>query len=280
MKSNEFVGVDIGGTKMRLVACHNGALHEKRLATGYHCNPETLREGIDAFIQSLPFAPQGVGMAIPGLLKDGGHILMSNVMPGLNGVDAAFFSRGRYPVHFINDVDAATLAEAEHHRKAKVLAVILVGTAVGMGLAIDGKLFTGSAGWACELGFNIMGLHGEPKRLDELVGGNALLKLAGCDGSAFAAKLNAGDAEAQELVAKAGRVFGYAISNVLHLFNPDLLVVGGGTAGYCGFVDKAIETARQVALPSHYKHCTFAAPRDPLRIAALGARAHAKQNTA
>jgi len=267
------VGVDIGGTKMHMLAHHNGRRFERRVPTGRDYTPEALRGALDAFIAELPFAPRSVGMAVPGLVEGDSKIVISNPIPALGGVDAAFFGRGRYAVRFCNDVAAAAMAEAAVHSAARTLLVILIGTYIGMGVCVNGKLLMGSRGWGNDLGFHVINTADGVKRVNDVCGGAAILAAAGCSAEAMQNRLAAGDGEAQAVITQAAKFFGYALSNALHLYNPDVAIIGGGTSYYPGYYETALATAKAWTLPPHWDCCVFARPYDPERIAALGAMA-------
>lgn len=280
MLNSQIVGIDIGGTKMHLLAHHNGQRYEARVPTGRACTPTQLLVAIDEFIATLPFTPRGLGMAVPGLVEGDHTIVMSNPIPALAGVTADFFGRGRYSVRFLNDVAAAAVAESVVHGYAHTLLVILIGTYIGMGVCVNRRLLLGSHGWGNDLGFHVINTADGVQRVNDVCGGAALLQAAGCDAEAFTERLASGDPSTTALIDKAATLFGYALSNALHLYNPDVVVIGGGTAQYSGYYETALAAARQWTLPPHFDCCTFTRPADPVRIAALGAMAFGEQGLA
>jgi len=274
---NNFVGVDIGGTKMHMLAVHNGAYIDQRVPTGRGCTAEELQSHIDTFIAGLPFTPSGIGMAVPGLVENDNKIIVSNPLPKLAGVDNTFFSRNKYPVAFLNDVAAATVAEAAHHKDAHTVLVILVGTYIGMGVCVNGELLLGSRGWGNDLGYHVINTSQGVQRVNDICGGAAILQQAACDASTLTEKLQKSDEEARKIIKSAATFFGYALSNALHLYNPDVVVIGGGTAMYDGYTETALAAAKQQTLTPHFECCTFTAPHDPVRVGALGAMTFAAQ---
>lgn len=103
------IGVDIGGTKMHMLAIHNNKYIEKTVPTGINASKEYIKEELFKFINDLPFQPEGMGIALPGLVKDDNYLITSDVLPNLDGLKADYFSEGKHIVKFINDVKAATL---------------------------------------------------------------------------------------------------------------------------------------------------------------------------
>ncbi len=120
----KIVGVDIGCTKMYMYAEHEGKTFENKVPTGLDCPRERLKQELDAFIERLPFEPEGVGMAVPGLVEGDHRVQLSDVR-SLSGITADYFGGGRFPVRFINDVKSATVAETVHYKDKDTLAVIM-----------------------------------------------------------------------------------------------------------------------------------------------------------
>lgn len=68
---------------------------------------------------------------------------------------------------------------------------------------------------------------------------------------------------------EAGFYFGLALVDVLHSFNPEVLVVGGSTATYKGYMETALRTAESYTYPDIWQDCRIVRPQDPKRIVAL-----------
>jgi glucokinase len=138
--------------------------------------------------------------------------------------------------------------------------MLTVGTGVGGGVVIDGRVFRGATGAAPELGHMLIGADlstGEPEQserapqpgsLEALASGTALGNLGQqhgyADGVAVVEAARNGDDDARRLVELVGRRLGVGIANCIHAFDPDVVAIGGGvsTAG-----DMLLVPARQVA---------------------------------
>ena len=99
----------------------------------------------------------GVGFCMPSfILQESGHILMTASMPGIKDFPMLEFLKQRLKTKIVLDNDANAAALAEHRRGAgrgaRHMMYIVVGTGLGGGIIIDGKLFHGSYGWAGECG--------------------------------------------------------------------------------------------------------------------------------
>jgi len=266
----KIVGVDIGCTKMYMYAEVDGEPIENKVPTGLDCPRERLKQEIDAFIERLPFEPEGVGMAVPGLVEGDHRVQLSDVR-ALTGMTADDFGEGRFPVRLINDVKSATVAETVHYKDKDTLAVIMAGSGTALGVYSKGRMFTGAHGFAGELGYCIIQTEEGPRRLDDFAGGIGILRQAGCGIEEFLERINRNEPAATQLIARAGEYFGMALTNVIHLFNPDVIVIGGSTATYPGYMEHALETAQKHTIPDMFNACLIAPAKDNKRIVALGA---------
>ncbi|MEG0712041.1 MAG: ROK family protein, partial [Niameybacter sp.] len=221
-----------------------GQYIEKKAPTGLDCTIEHIKHTLEDFLQELPYVPDGIGMAIPGLIR-GDNMVEFSDMHGLNGVTTDYFSEGRFPLRFINDVKAATVCEITNHPESHTLAVIMAGSGIALGVYSNGKMLTGAHGFAGELGYCILNTQNGPTPIDDVAGGMGILKIAGCDVTTLLNRLEQDDPHALSLIAQAGHYFGLTLTNVIHLFNPDTIVVGGSTSTYKGYMENAKITARQ-----------------------------------
>lgn len=272
-----YIGIDIGCTKMYFYAMLDGEYIEYKGSTGLDCPKERIKEAFEEFLTRLPYIPDGVGMAIPGLVK-GDYMVEFSDMNDLNGVTTDYFSAGRFPVRFINDVKAATVCEVANHPESNTIAVIMAGSGIALGVYTNGKFITGTHGFAGELGYCVLNTESGPVKLDDVAGGIGILKLADCDAPTLLSKLETNDPIALSLIQQAGKYFGLALTNVIHLFNPDTIVVGGSTSTYKGYMENAITTASQYTLEDLYKNCAITSPQDMKRIVALGAMEYVKSS--
>jgi predicted NBD/HSP70 family sugar kinase len=163
------------------------------------------------------------------------------------------------PVVLDNDVNTLTLAEQWFGAGSGVadFLVVTLGRGVGMGMVLDGRLYRGGNGGAGEFGHATMATDGPlcdcGKRgcLEALVSSPALLRrLQSTLGSEVTfdeavALARAGDPTARAVFAEAGRILGLALSHLINIFNPPLLIVGGeGAVAADLFLDPLRETLR------------------------------------
>ena len=253
------IGLDVGGTKILAgLVDRDGRVLAEREVPSPDGSEEDVLAALDASVQGLlDDRVAAIGYGIPANLERGtGRILRAMNLP-LDDVDLAARGRERFglPVGVENDAGAATLAE--WRRGAGVgtqnLVVLTLGTGVGGGIVIDGRLFRG---WA-ELGHIVVQEGGE----ECTCGGRGHLEVlaSGTAGDRAAVELYGGDADSHVLVARAregderargalarmGRSLGAGIASLVNVFDPELVVVGGGFGAAAG--DLVLEPAREAA---------------------------------
>ena len=199
----------------------------------------------------------GIGISSPGPLDAAaGVIIAPPNLPGWRDVPLARIIGDRFglPVYLGNDANVAALAEASKgaaQGKRHVI-YITVSTGIGAGVICDGKLLLGRDGLAAELGHIPILIDGERVSSVELeaagpaiarrvqaalgAGRQSILRRHAADdwdqidAEAVGKAAAAGDALAIEALAHAGRILGLGIVSALHLFNPEVIVLGGGVA--------------------------------------------------
>ena len=223
-------------------------------------------ETLDIFVESVEevrtAAPDvaAVGFGIPALVEvETGVSRWSTHLPI---ADVRFrdvmSERLGLPVVVDNDANAALLAEARFGAARDVSHAVLValGTGIGSGLLLDGRIYRGARGLGAEIGHMVVDLHG-PDCQGECPGRGCLEVMAsgstiGREGRAAAAAhpesalgrrvaaeqeitggivtelAHAGDAAAASVLAQIGRRLGYGLVGVVNVFNPELIVIGGG----------------------------------------------------
>ncbi len=222
------------------------------------------------------------GLGIPCTIDRVAGVAINAVNLQISGVPIRDLMTKRLGLPVFIDNDANTAALAEHRfgaaRGARNAVILTVGTGIGGGLIIDGSPYRGSTGAGAELGHMVIEADGPecqgtcPSRgcVEALASGTALaiegaaaakrapgsalgrLVVAGelIDGRAVTDAALAGDEAAIEATALIGRRLGVAMSNLANIFEPDVIVVGGGVmaAGEL-LLGPAREELRSRALP-------------------------------
>jgi predicted NBD/HSP70 family sugar kinase len=276
------VGIDIGGTKMLMLAETDGdgddTRRETRVATGIDAAGDDVTRAIAAFLSSLPNRPASIGVAIPGLVRDG-RVADCDVLPRLVGWAPPAIGDD-VAMAVLNDAEAALVEEAADLGRQATAAVVVVGTGIGAAVQVDGRICRGASGWAGELGFAPIWYAGEVKTFDEIASGAAIVARLGLDPAAIRSRAEAGDAHVRAAIADAGTTLGLALATVINLFNPERLSLFGGTLRYPGYLEAALAAARRYAHPKLLADCAIRTARDDGALVAKGAMRRARQTGA
>ena len=244
------LGLDLGGTNIKVVILDESedtfeVVSQDSVETGAIAGPEAVTEHL-AEAGRLAMAKvdiDTVGLGVPGHFDpETGQVLL---FPNLPGDWRGFPLRGRIEealgvqTWMINDARAFTLAEGTlgAGRGCSTVACITLGTGVGGGLMIDGRLHRGAFGVAGELGHQTVlpdgPLCGCGNRgcVEALVRADVLTSNAGRSTvSAVFDGAREGDNRCIAAVSQMAEFLGIGLANVVTLFGPDRIVVGGGIA--------------------------------------------------
>lgn len=259
--SKRIIAVDLGGTQLRAGRYESdlNLLQREATLTRAELGPEYTIGRLKTYIGKVMPACRsqvlGIGISSPGPLNPvDGVIIAPPNLPGWHNVPLAEIIAAEFdlPVYVGNDANVAALAEATKGaaQGCRHVVYITVSTGIGSGVISDGKLVSGSAGLAAELGHipliidedrvtsveleaagpAIAGRmraaleRGAASRALDLVNGD----LDKIDARAVGAAAAEGDALAIEVLAHAGRIIGLGVVTALLLFNPEIVVIGGG----------------------------------------------------
>jgi glucokinase len=283
----QLIGVDVGGTKVAVATLEGGRLSESLVRPTDVTSPEGLVDEIVAGVESVRSErAAAVGVGMPSVVDFAAGRARTSVNLGLQEIEVRSILRERLglPVFVDNDATVAALAEAFDESGRPVvrnLVMFTVGTGIGGGLVLDGKVYRGATGAAAEVGHTLVGVDvsgGVPATgefpqagtLESLAAGRVLDRLAAkiaedspssalgqlsaagrqVDGHDAVEAAKAGDPEAIGALRTLGERLGLGIANALNVFDPDEVVIGGGVsvAGEL-LLEPAAEVARRFALP-------------------------------
>ena len=272
-KPNLYIGVDVGGTKIlaALVEASGAIVARNRLPTPRDCRPEDTLAAIVQAMEDLlaeqtlkPKDIAGIGLTIPGVVDpDEGRVVVTPNMD-FSGLEVVSPVEDKFgcPVALGDDVNMGTLGEkwlgAARHARSAV--GIFVGTGIGGGVIIDGKLVRGAREAAGEVGHMVMQIGGPlcgcgnrgcfealasrsaiERDIREAVaaGRESVVTQFLEEGEVLKSKallraLEAKDPVVTEVMTRASEVLGYACLTVRHLLDPDVIVLGGGVIEACG----------------------------------------------
>src|SRR6266536_4144221 len=264
------IGVDLGGTKILagVVERDGTILRESQRPTPLSSQDDLLA-ALDEVVEQLLGDGEvtALGFGIPSQIDQIRGTVVSSVNLPLAGLDFRDRMRERFglPVGIDNDANAATIAEWQvgAGRGTRHMVMLTLGTGIGGGLILDGRPYRGSVGAAAELGHIVIQHDGPPCQgvctgrghLEVLASGTAAGKFArellGPEANAYdlVRKAQDGDVAAVEALAEIGRKLGSGIGSLVNIFNPELVVIGGGFAAAGDLVlDPAREVMRREAL--------------------------------
>ena len=267
------VGIDVGGTKLLLIAILEGDSETRRVPTGPGTGPELIEREVRSFLAHLEAPPAALGIAIPGLVDEHGIVTGCDTFPRLEGWRAAnVFDDLGCPVVALNDADAALVEETRDLDPDSTAALVLAGTWIGTAVRANGGRLRGSRGWAGEFGYApTASLEGRVARLDEVAGGGGVARRLDTDGAGAYERAVRGDPGALKAAREAGEALGLRLATLVNLLNPDLLVLGGGALELPGYREAALLTAERWSLPDSWRACSVRPVRAGEEIVALGA---------
>ena len=264
------IGVDLGGTKILAGVLDREGNIRRRLerptpvsSTGDLVG--AVEETVTELLEGETIAALGFG--IPGTIdQTRGRVVMATNVP-LVEFDFRDWMHDRFglPVGIDNDANAAAFAEwaIGAGRGTRHMIMLTLGTGIGGGLVLNGKPYRGAVGAAAELG-HIVIEHDGPAcqgvctgrgHLEVLASGTAAGKAArellgpNATGPELVRQAEAGNGPAGEALAELGHRLGSGIGSLVNIFNPELVVIGGGF-GAVGdlLLDPARERVQREAL--------------------------------
>ncbi|HKC21273.1 MAG TPA: ROK family protein [Gaiellaceae bacterium] len=272
MDGKRVIGVDLGGTKILAgVVGFEGHVEHRREHPTPVTSEDDLLAGLDEAVEELlddEIAAIGFGLPSPIDQRTGRAQQAVNIP-----LDSSVDFRGRMaerfgrPVGIENDANAATYAEFHFGagRDVDTMVMLTLGTGCGGGAVLDGRLYRG---WA-EFGHMVIVYDGLPCQgtctgrghLEPYVTGVAATKLAqeafgpAVDAHRLVRLANEGERRAIEILDGIGRHLGAGIGSLVNIFNPELVVIGGGFAAAGDFIlDPAREIVAREGLAGAGKH--------------------------
>ncbi|MBN1421004.1 MAG: ROK family protein [Planctomycetes bacterium] len=274
-----YASIDLGGTNIKGVLGdgRGQVVRAASIPTEGHEGPEQVLARIADLVESLAgdagARPSALGMGCPGLvdIARGATLFLPNVPGHWREIPVRDILAPRLgcPVYLLNDVRMATLGELTfgRGRRARTLVFFALGTGIGGGVAIDGKLRLGPLGAAGELGHQIIipdgprcgcgnrgclealasgpAIAAEGVRLMRIGLAPHLRERTGGDASQVTTKTmaeaaQAGDDAVRDAIVRAAEYLGIGVANTIVTLHPDLVVLGGGVAQIGNLVFDAV----------------------------------------
>ncbi len=271
------IGIDLGGTSVKYaVVAADGSIRfggelPSRADEGADRVLEQLTQGIAAcrdFATQEDIVLEGVGIGTPGVVSEDGRTVLGgaeNIVgwENLSLADRIEAATGM-SCRACNDANAMALGESLYGagRGVTDAVFVTVGTGIGCGMLVGGRLFRGYRGRGMELGHITVKCDGEPCAcggvgcLEHYASTAALVRryvdLTGCgqaDGRMVVARYRAGEAAAVQAMEEHWTYLSHGIASVINLFAPQRVVVGGGISEAGAFYfDRLREGVRRQAM--------------------------------
>lgn len=260
-KGGTYIGFDIGGTNIR------GGLVDSQGRLNTLLEERTRKESLEEFFSQIGSlykklcslvlldGVKGVGFGFPGFIDLKSTVVeRSPNLPILNGINLKEKLSSEIDVPFFieNDANAAAIAEAHlgWGKGGKSFFLLTIGTGLGGGLVLSGRIWHGIRGYAGEIGHITVDPNGFPCScgnrgcLETVVSGSGIVKRVGyyLDKGEYSALLNVegeltaeivyqyakeGDPVARKVLDEVGRTLGIVIANILNCLNLELIVLAG-----------------------------------------------------
>ena len=277
--------MDLGGTKLLTgVVDTDQKVHHESRETSTGASEEEILDALEQEINEARQARPDViaaGLGIPCTIDRERGVAINAVNLEITDVPIRDIvgERTGLPIHLDNDANLAMLAEHRFGvaKGAENAVMLTIGTGIGGGLIIGRELYRGTTGAAAELGHIVVDEDGPPCQgtcpnhgcVETMAAGTALaregaaaagrhpesalghaLSRGGIDGKAVTEAAKGGDEVAMEVVATAGRYLGVALASLANIFDPDVIVIGGGVSAVGDLLlDPAREEMAKRALP-------------------------------
>ena len=270
------LGIDLGGTNVRAGRVRGmeiEALAARRISA-QAAEEQVLQEVFDSADRVFDDSVVGIGCGVPSLVDvDRGIVYSVENIPSWREVALKDRLEERYGVDaFINN-DANAFAVGELHfgkaRSYRDVVALTIGTGLGAGIVIDGRLYSGSNCGAGEIG----AMPHRGHKIETHCSGEFFQREAGEPGHLTFERAECGEEEARRLFHRFGLELGHAILILLYAYDPELLVLGGSISkAYRWFEEGMRERLKGFAYQHALERLTITVSETE-NVAVLGAAA-------
>ena len=291
-----YLGLDIGGTSVKA-----GLVDEAGRVLESHRAP-TVTDDLDGFLSTLTelirqfqktAAIDGIGVGVPGLRSSKTHTIETSPnIRCLKKINLEELLADQVHIRVVTENDANAAAYGEFICGAGVglqhMAHLTLGTGLGSGLVLNGRLFTGASGYGGEFGHTVLSVTapgqntattgrlcacGNRGCVEVFVSATGIVMTAeemmkdtpdsllhGVEWPLTSEKIYEvaarGDATAQGVFRQTGRYLGIACANLINLLNPEMIVIGGGVMAAGDLLMYSVQAAaKSHSFPSSYADC-------------------------
>ena len=289
--SEHYIGIEIGGTKLQIVVGDDqcNIVKHYRIAVDKEKGAAGIQQEIETTRKNLPneYNPRAIGVGFGGPVDcETGEIAVSHQISGWSGFQLVSWLENMkgLPVQVDNDANTAALGEAIKGagKGFRYVFYVTLGSGVGGGFVADGKIYHGMKPGEAEIGLMMFDKSGA--NLESHCSGWAvdakirqhitknpdtiLAKLVGKENKAQARFLvpaiAQGDAGAAKILEETADDLAFGLSHIVHLFNPGIIVLGGGLSLIGESLRAAVSSSIQKYITKAYR------PGPEIKIAGLG----------
>jgi glucokinase len=250
MNNLAVIGIDLGGSAVKIGRfLEDGTCLESTLVPTPQ--PATPKAVINAIVPKiLEFQADGncvaIGVGTPGPADLQGRIALEAFnLPGWHNVPIADYleTETGLPTVVANDANCAALGESwlGAGRKFRNFFLLTLGTGVGGGIILDGKLFVGHRGAAGELGVITLNPNGPPCNsgnqgsLEQYLSIKAIFRATGKEPATLGALAENGDVKALTFWQNYGQLLGAGLASLIYVLSPEAAIIGGGISASAKF---------------------------------------------
>jgi glucokinase len=276
MATKAIVGIDLGGTNVRAGRVRGGAIEQlaTRRISAHAPEDDVLQEIFETVDRVRDASVVGIGCGVPSVVDvERGVVYSVENIPSWREVPLKRKLQERYGIDaFINN-DANAFAVGELHfgqaRGHRDVVALTLGTGLGAGIVIDGRLHSGRNCGAGEIGTIPYRDH----TIEYYCSGQLFQREAGEPGDRTFARAERGEPDALRLFHRFGLELGHAILTVIYAYDPELIVLGGSVSkAYRLFEAGMRERLASCAYPHALERLTIAVSEIE-NVAILGAAA-------
>ncbi|RPJ59727.1 MAG: ROK family protein [Acidobacteria bacterium] len=236
-----FLGIDVGGTKLAAgLVSDDGAVRERRRESIDQSDEQSAVQQIVALIERYGEAPRAIGVCIPGIADQKRQTVWAPNIKGWNHIHLLEQLSLRFscPIIVESDRNAAVLGEVLYGcaRGKRDVVFMILGTGIGAGVLSGGQLIRGSNDIGGAVGWIPVCARGQRRHFEDIAAGPAIehaaLELFRRHATLpeLASLARHGNRAVLELFEIAGEAIGLVLSMFVSIFNPELIVVGGGVS--------------------------------------------------
>jgi glucokinase len=276
MFTRELVGVDLGGTNVRVGRVSGELVGERaaRRISGKAPEGVVLQELFETIDEVMCADVAGIGIGVPSVVDvERGIVYTVENIPAWREVHLKEKIESRYGcAAFINN-DANAFALGELHfgkgRGFRNMVGVTIGTGLGSGIIIDGRLYSGPNCGAGEIGC----IPYRESTLEDYAAGRFFEREAGVGGEVVFERAKGGDPEALRLFHAFGLELGHAILTILYAYDPELIVLGGSIASAFPYFEGGVREKLRSFAYQHVLDKLVIARSETDDVAILGAAA-------